>query len=182
MNPPQSKQDVTTDHLLLETSLVFLMKFPSRKHQSRLLPSFFPFSHPLLLHHEVDSARLLNLCSPLHFCSHQHNEDSHNFITGKLNCFPPSFFGAIEHSTAALLAHGVFVCAQLLSHGQLFATLWIVAYQAPQSMAFSRQEYCSGAPFPPPGYLSHPGIKPMSSALQVDASPLSHLRSPENQD
>ena len=111
LNPPQSKQDVTTDHLLLETSLVFLMKFPSRKHQSRLLPSFLPFSHPLLLHREVDSARLLNLCSPLHFCSHQHNEDSHNFITGKLNSVFLSLFS--EPLNIPLLhfwAHGVFVC------------------------------------------------------------------------
>ena len=33
----------------------------------------------------------------------------------------------------------------------LFATLWTVAYQAPPSMEFSRQEFCSGLPFPSPG-------------------------------
>ena len=38
------------------------------------------------------------------------------------------------------------------------ATPWIVAYQSPQSMEFSRQEYGSGLPFPPPGDLPHPGI------------------------
>ena len=32
-----------------------------------------------------------------------------------------------------------------------FATLWTVAHQAPLSMGFSRQEYRSGLPFPPPG-------------------------------
>ena len=35
-----------------------------------------------------------------------------------------------------------------LSRVQLFATPWIVAYQAPPSMGFSRQEYWSGLPFP----------------------------------
>ena len=35
-----------------------------------------------------------------------------------------------------------------LSHVQLFATLWTIAYQAPLSMGFFRQEYWSGLPFP----------------------------------
>ena len=38
-------------------------------------------------------------------------------------------------------------------------TLWNVALQAPLSMGFSRQEHCSGLPFPSPGNQSHPGIK-----------------------
>ena len=37
-----------------------------------------------------------------------------------------------------------------------------VARQAPLSMGFSRQEYWSGLPFPPPGDLPHPGIEPAS--------------------
>ena len=37
-----------------------------------------------------------------------------------------------------------------LSRVWLFATPWIVAYQAPLSMGFSRQEYWSGLPFPSP--------------------------------
>ena len=53
---------------------------------------------------------------------------------------------------------------QLLSHVQLFATLWTVARQAPLSMVFSRQEYWNGLPFPPPGDLLNPGIKPMSTS------------------
>ena len=56
-----------------------------------------------------------------------------------------------------------------LSHGQLFVTPWTVAYEAPQSMEFSRQEYWSGLPFPSPGDLPNPGIKPRSPALQADA-------------
>ena len=60
---------------------------------------------------------------------------------------------------------------KLLSRVQLFATPWTVAYHAPPSMEFSRQEYWSGLPFPSPGDLPNPGIKPGSSSLQVDALP-----------
>ena len=42
------------------------------------------------------------------------------------------------------------------------ATLWTVAFQAPLSMGFSRQEYWSGLPCPPPGDPPDPGIKTMS--------------------
>jgi len=49
-----------------------------------------------------------------------------------------------------------------LSHVRLFVTLWTVAYQAPLSMGFSRQEYWSGVPFPSPGDLPNPGIEPGS--------------------
>ena len=38
-------------------------------------------------------------------------------------------------------------------------TPWTVARQAPLSMGFSRQEYWSGFPFPPPGDLPNPGIE-----------------------
>ena len=51
-----------------------------------------------------------------------------------------------------------------LSHVQLFATPWTVAHQAPPSMKFSRQEYWSGLPFPPPGVLPEPGVEPKSPA------------------
>ena len=52
-----------------------------------------------------------------------------------------------------------------LSHVWLFATAWTIAYQAPQSMEFSRQEYWSGLPFPSPGGLPNPGIESRSPAL-----------------
>ena len=42
-------------------------------------------------------------------------------------------------------------CAHPLGHDQLFVTPWTVAHQAPLSMAFLRQEYWSGLPFPAPG-------------------------------
>ena len=56
-----------------------------------------------------------------------------------------------------------------LSRVRLFATPWTVARQAPLSMGFSRQEYWSGLPFPSPGDLLDPGIKPTSPALQAEA-------------
>ena len=56
-----------------------------------------------------------------------------------------------------------------LSCVRLFATPWTVAYQAPQSMEFSKQEYWSGLPFPSPGDLPNPGIKPRYPSLQADA-------------
>ena len=58
-----------------------------------------------------------------------------------------------------------------LSHVRLFATPWTVAYQAPLSMGFSRQEYWSELPFPSPGDLPNPGIEAGSPALQTDALP-----------
>ena len=59
--------------------------------------------------------------------------------------------------------YSVLVC--VLSHFsrvQLFVTPWTVAHQVPLSMGFSRQEYWSGLPRPPPGDLPNPGIEPMS--------------------
>ena len=44
------------------------------------------------------------------------------------------------------------------------ATPWTVAHQAPLSMGFSRPEYGSELPFPPPGDLPDPGINPVSPA------------------
>ena len=65
------------------------------------------------------------------------------------------------------------------SHVQLFATPWTI-----QSMEFSRQEYLSGhqarRPFPSPGGLPNPGIKPRSSALQADSLPAEPQGKPKN--
>ena len=56
---------------------------------------------------------------------------------------------------------GMRVCAQSLCCVQLLVTLWTVACQPPLFMRFSRQEYWSGLPCPPPGDLSDSGIEPM---------------------
>ena len=70
------------------------------------------------------------------------------------------------------------LCNQLTAHGviglvaksvQLFGTLCTVVHQAPLSVGFSRQEYWSGLPCPPPGDLPDLGIEPRSPALQVDS-------------
>ena len=57
---------------------------------------------------------------------------------------------------------------KLLSLVRLFATLWTVAYQAPPSMKFSRQEFWSGLPFPSPGDLPDPEIEPRPPPLEAD--------------
>ena len=49
------------------------------------------------------------------------------------------------------------------------ATPWTVAHQAPLPKGFSKQEYWRGLPFPSPGGLPNPGIKPTFPALQVDS-------------
>ena len=54
---------------------------------------------------------------------------------------------------------------KLLSHVRLFATAWAVAYHAPPSTGFSRQEYWSELPFPSPEDLPHPGIESGSPSL-----------------
>ena len=61
----------------------------------------------------------------------------------------------VSRAHAYMLSH--------FSHLQLFETLWTVTCQTPLSMGFSKQEYRSGLPCPPPpGDLPNPGIKPMS--------------------
>ena len=54
---------------------------------------------------------------------------------------------------------------------QLCPTPWTVACQAPSFMRFSRQDYWSGLPFPSPGDLPNPGIKPGPPVLQADSLP-----------
>ena len=60
------------------------------------------------------------------------------------------------------------VKVKLLIRVRLFVTPWTIAYQAPLSMRFSRQEYWSGLSFPFPGDLPDPEIEPRSPALQAD--------------
>ena len=64
---------------------------------------------------------------------------------------------------------GMKMKVKSLSRVRLFATSWTVAYQAPPSVGFSRQEYWSGLPFPSPGDPPDPGIEPWSPTLQADA-------------
>ena len=57
-------------------------------------------------------------------------------------------------------------CVQSLSCVRLSVTPWTVAHRAPLSMEFSRQEYWSELPFPPPGDLPDPGMELMSPVCQ----------------
>ena len=76
-----------------------------------------------------------------------------NFLFSFLSSFNPAFY---------IYMH---VCAQLLSHVQLFVTPLTVAHQAPLSMEFSRQQYWSGLSFHSPGDLPDPGIESTSLTL-----------------
>ena len=62
------------------------------------------------------------------------------------------------------------VCLSLI-HVRLLVTPWTVTLQVPLSVGFSRQEYWSGLPRPPPGDLPNLGMEPRSPALQADSLP-----------
>ena len=61
----------------------------------------------------------------------------------------------------------------VVSHVRLFVTPWTVAYQAPLSLGFSRQEYWSGLPCHAllQGDFPNPGLEPPSPALQAGSLP-----------
>ena len=82
-----------------------------------------------------------------------------------MRLYPLSDFNSFDSEIS------INVKVKSLSHVRLFATPWTIAYQAPQSMGFSRQECWSGLPFPSPGYLPDLGIEPASPASQADALP-----------
>ena len=74
----------------------------------------------------------------------------------------------------------VVVVVQSLSCVGLFCNPVTVAHQPPLSIGFSRQEYWSGFPIPPPGDLPNPEIKPTSPALAGTFFTKSHLGRPFN--
>ena len=81
---------------------------------------------------------------------------------------------AINGRTGWGAAHCVCMLSRF-SRVQLFVTLWTVAWQTTLSFGFSRQEYWSGLPCPPPRDLPNPGIKPTSltsPAWQAGSLPL----------
>ena len=76
-----------------------------------------------------------------------------------------SYVNLIKKFNEFFLILSFFFCMCVcwsLSHVWLFATPWTVARQASLSMRFSQQEYLSVLPFPSPGDLPNPGIKPKS--------------------
>ena len=101
------------------------------------------------------------------------------FVTGKFNLFPfkvilirknfchfmfPRWLIAFCPSFPAFLLS--YLCAYLCVASDS-ATQQTAACQSPLSMELSRQEYWNELPFPPPGDLPHPGIKPMSLVSPV---------------
>ena len=73
--------------------------------------------------------------------------------------FTSSYFSAGQLSPVSLYSGGSVCMLSCFSCARLFATPWTVAYQAPLSLGFSRQEYWSGLPCPSPGDLPNPGIE-----------------------
>ena len=75
------------------------------------------------------------------------------------------------------------MCCTVLSHSVLSNSLRLYGLKPARLLCpwgFSRQEYWSGLPCPPPGELSNPGIEPRSSALQTDSLPTEPPRKPKN--
>ena len=87
-----------------------------------------------------------------------------NFIEMELSSVNSIFFWILLFKSFQFVYPLVCVCACMLSHFsrvRLCATLWTAAHQAPLYVRFSRQEYGSGLPCPPPGDLPDPGIEPV---------------------
>ena len=129
-------------------------------------PSKSPTSHSL--NHNLEIPLAKNPVSQAGFLTHGNHK-----IINKC-CFWTAMFVVICYTAIAdwymilLLLPGREVKwseAKSLSHVRVLGTPWAVAYQDPRSMGFSRQEYWSGLPFPSPGDLPDPGIKPGSPAL-----------------
>ena len=99
-----------------------------------------------------------------------------------LQTLQPALMYRVDRSRTPTLKCTEVWLLLLLSHVSDSATPWVIACQAALSMAFSRQEYWSGLPFPTPGDLLHQGIKSESSVSPAladrDSLPLCHLGSP----
>ena len=88
-------------------------------------------------------------------------------------------------STTFQVLDCIFLILPVLSHSVVSDSLqshaWTAVHQVPLSMGFSRQEHWNELPFSPPEDLPNPGIKPnapVTSALEADSLPWSHLGSP----
>ena len=74
-----------------------------------------------------------------------------------------------------MIIHVECTCGKSLSRVRLFVNPWTI-----QSMEFFRQEYQNGQPFPSPGDLPKPGIKPRSPTLQAESLPAEPSGKPKN--
>ena len=98
---------------------------------------------------------------------------------------PPSwaswceFFRGTQFSPSYCGIRQFWSCYAVFSPARLFVTPWTLAHQVLLPTELSRQAYCNRLPFPPPGDLPHPGIKPTSPILAGDSLPLGQLGSPQ---
>ena len=109
-------------------------------------------------------------CSVFNFCQFDHSV-SWSLCVLVCSSSGLSYLGLCASWTWLTLSFPMLGKLKSLSHVQLLVTPLTVAHQAPPSMGFSRQEYWTGLPFPSPGDLPDPGIKPRSPTLQTDALP-----------
>ena len=123
----------------------------------------------LLQHHSLKASNLWHSAFFIVQLSHPYT------ITGKTIALTRwTFVGKVMSLHFNMLSRSVITFlprskVKSLNRVQLFATPWTIAYQAPPSMGFSRQEYWSGLPFLSPRDLPDPGIKPRSPVFQADA-------------
>ena len=113
----------------------------------------------------------LNWFLPQALCWVKWYKDQHYNLTNRSHCWSKWQMNQLSAPSKARPTLFYWSEVKSLSRVQLFLTPWTIAYKAPLSMEFSRQEYWSGLPFPSPGDLPHPGIEPRSPALQADTLP-----------
>ena len=168
--------------LLNMLSRLVITLFPRSK---RLLISWLQSPSAVILEPKKIKFLTVSIVSPT-ICYEVMGPDAMILVFWMLN-FKPAFslssFTSIKTLSSSLLSPVRVVSSaylgwkpgkvkvKLLSRVRLFSTPWTVAYQAPLSMGFSRQECWNGLPFPSPGDLPDTGIEPGSPALQTDAFP-----------
>ena len=94
-----------------------------------------------------------------------------------LTLFPsplPGLYTFVRQFAPKRGSSSCFLGVCVLSRVRLFATPRTVAHQAPLSLGFSRQQYWSGLPFPPPGDLPNPGMEPVSLNICIGRQVLYH--------
>ena len=136
-----------------------------------------PLFYTFFLSRSPESTRQSSLCYTIRSNQHLFYMQQCTYVNHNLLIHPTSFSPPGIHKFAFYICVYIFALqisssipffldftykCTCFSHAQLFVTLWVVAHQAPLSKGFSRQEYWSELPCPPPRDLLNPGIKPKS--------------------
>ena len=133
------------------------------------------FFFPIIYHRNFSIYRQLVIylqCIP---CGQAMTYCQHSLFYGELDChqfwvsIKKCFNGHVFHTSFKRVAN-ISIEVKLLSRVWLLAIPRTAAHQAPPSMGFSRQEYWSGLPFPSPGDLPDPRIKPRPPGLTLWAT------------